>query len=76
MQQSGFAFAVSLAKVTATFLLVRGPDNPTLPVAMLRLLGRAGDLTYVQAWPFRSCVMVLCGALLLCVCAYAPTGRG
>ncbi|WP_249040188.1 ABC transporter permease, partial [Streptomyces chryseus] len=40
---AGFAFAVSLGEFGATVFIAR-PDNPTLPVAVARLLGRAGDL--------------------------------
>ena len=45
---AGFAFAVSLGEFGATVFIAR-PDNPTLPVAVARLLGRAGELNYGQA---------------------------
>ena len=38
---AGFAFAVSLGEFGATVFIAR-PDSPTLPVAVARLLGRAG----------------------------------
>ena len=38
---AGFAFAVSLGEFGATVFLAR-PDTPTLPVAIVRLLGRPG----------------------------------
>ena len=38
---AGFAFAVSLGEFGATVFIAR-PDNPTLPVAVARLLGRPG----------------------------------
>ena len=45
---SGFAFAASLGEFGATAFLARD-DQPTLPVVILRLLGRPGELNYGTA---------------------------
>ncbi|MGW7255883.1 ABC transporter permease [Streptomyces sp. NPDC054834] len=61
---AGFAFAVSLGEFGATVFIAR-PDNPTLPVAVARLLGRPGDLNYGQAMALSTILMVVCAAALL-----------
>lgn len=61
---SGFAFAVSLGEFGATVFIAR-PDNPTLPVAVARLLGRPGDLNYGQAMALSTILMVVCAVALL-----------
>ncbi|MFI7386945.1 ABC transporter permease [Streptomyces sp. NPDC049813] len=61
---AGFAFAVSLGEFGATVFIAR-PDNPTLPVAVARLLGRAGDLNYGQAMALSTVLMVVCAGCLL-----------
>jgi thiamine transport system permease protein len=62
---AGFAFAVSLGEFGATVFIAR-PDNPTLPVAVARLLGRPGELNYGQAMALSTILMAVCaGALLL-----------
>lgn len=61
---AGFAFAVSLGEFGATVFIAR-PDRPTLPVAVARLLGRAGDLNYGQAMALSTILMVVCAASLL-----------
>jgi thiamine transport system permease protein len=61
---AGFAFAVSLGEFGATVFLAR-PDNPTLPVAVARLLSRPGDLNYGQAMALSAILMVVCAAALL-----------
>ncbi|MFE1773832.1 ABC transporter permease [Streptomyces sp. NPDC059008] len=62
---AGFAFAVSLGEFGATVFIAR-PDQPTLPVAVARLLGRAGELNYGQAMALSTILMVVCaGALLI-----------
>ncbi|MFD8304838.1 ABC transporter permease [Streptomyces sp. NPDC059690] len=60
----GFAFAVSLGEFGATVFIAR-PDNPTLPVAVARLLGRPGDLNYGQAMALSTILMVVCAVALL-----------
>ncbi|MEU3375410.1 iron ABC transporter permease [Streptomyces sp. NPDC006660] len=61
---AGFAFAVSLGEFGATVFIAR-PDHPTLPVAVARLLGRAGDLNYGQAMALSTILMVVCAVALL-----------
>ncbi|MFF9089587.1 ABC transporter permease [Streptomyces sp. NPDC014991] len=61
---AGFAFAVSLGEFGATVFIAR-PDNPTLPVAVARLLSRPGDMNYGQAMALSTILMVVCAAALL-----------
>ncbi|WP_408996417.1 ABC transporter permease [Streptomyces europaeiscabiei] len=61
---AGFAFAVSLGEFGATVFIARA-DNPTLPVAVARLLGRPGDLNYGQAMALSTILMVVCAVALL-----------
>ncbi|NEC66891.1 iron ABC transporter permease [Streptomyces sp. SID9727] len=61
---AGFAFAVSLGEFGATVFIAR-PDNPTLPVAVARLLGRSGDLNYGQAMALSTILMLVCAVSLL-----------
>ncbi|WP_343240034.1 iron ABC transporter permease [Streptomyces sp. SID12488] len=61
---AGFAFAVSLGEFGATVFIAR-PDNPTLPVAVARLLGRPGDLNYGQAMALSTILMLVCAVALL-----------
>ncbi|MFE3583952.1 ABC transporter permease [Streptomyces vinaceus] len=61
---AGFAFAVSLGEFGATVFIAR-PDRPTLPVAVARLLGRAGEMNYGQAMALSTILMLVCAAALL-----------
>ncbi|MFJ6730353.1 ABC transporter permease [Streptomyces sp. NPDC091281] len=61
---AGFAFAVSLGEFGATVFIAR-PDNPTLPVAVARLLGRAGATNYGQAMALSTILMLVCAVSLL-----------
>lgn len=61
---AGFAFAVSLGEFGAT-VFIAGPDRPTLPVAVARLLGRAGETNYGQAMALSTILMAVCAASLL-----------
>ncbi|MEV1048507.1 iron ABC transporter permease [Streptomyces sp. NPDC049916] len=61
---AGFAFAVSLGEFGATVFIAR-PDNPTLPVAVTRLLGRSGELNYGQAMALSTILMLVCAVSLL-----------
>ncbi|MET9927032.1 MULTISPECIES: iron ABC transporter permease [unclassified Streptomyces] len=61
---AGFAFAVSLGEFGATVFIAR-PDNPTLPVAVARLLGRSGELNYGQAMALSTILMLVCAISLL-----------
>lgn len=72
---AGFAFAVSLGEFGATVFIAR-PDNPTLPVAVARLLGRPGDLNYGQAMALSTILMVVCAAALLVLERLRPHRSG
>ncbi|WP_344631006.1 iron ABC transporter permease [Streptomyces glaucosporus] len=61
---AGFAFAVSLGEFGATVFIARA-DAPTLPVAVARLLGRAGEANYGQAMALSTVLMLVCAAVLL-----------
>jgi thiamine transport system permease protein len=61
---AALAFAVSLGEFGATVFIAR-PDNPTLPVAVARLLSRPGDLNYGQAMALSTILMVVCAVALL-----------
>jgi thiamine transport system permease protein len=69
---AGFAFAVSLGEFGATVFIAR-PDSPTLPVAVARLLGRAGEMNYGQAMALSTILMVVCAASLLILENLRPT---
>jgi thiamine transport system permease protein len=55
---AGFAFAISLGEFGATVFLAR-PDNPTLPVAIYRFLGRPGELNTAQAYALAVVLMLV-----------------
>jgi len=55
---AGFAFAVSLGEFGATVFLAR-PDRPTLPVAIVRLLGQPGPLNLGQAMAMSTILLVV-----------------
>ncbi|WP_200262815.1 iron ABC transporter permease [Streptomyces sp. HSG2] len=61
---AGFAFAVSLGEFGATVFIAR-PDDPTLPVAVARLLGRPGETNYGQAMALSTILMIVCAVALL-----------
>lgn len=61
---AGFAFAVSLGEFGATVFIAR-PDSPTLPVAVARFLGRAGELNHGQAMALSTVLMLVCAITLL-----------
>ncbi|URN17780.1 MULTISPECIES: ABC transporter permease [Streptomyces] len=61
---AGFAFAVSLGEFGATVFIARA-DQPTLPVAVARLLGRPGELNQGQAMALSTILMAVCAVALL-----------
>ncbi|MFB7631216.1 ABC transporter permease [Streptomyces sp. NPDC056149] len=71
---AGFAFAVSLGEFGATVFIAR-PDQPTLPVAVARLLGRAGEFNYGQAMALSTMLMVVCAGALLALERIRPQPR-
>lgn len=72
---AGFAFAVSLGEFGATVFIARA-DTPTLPVAVARLLGRAGELNYGQAMALSTVLMLVCAATLLVLERLRPGRTG
>jgi thiamine transport system permease protein len=55
---AAFAFAISLGEFGATVFLAR-PDQPTLPVAIFRFLGRPGEVNVAQAYALAVVLMAL-----------------
>ncbi|MGP3968594.1 ABC transporter permease [Streptomyces sp. 6N223] len=72
---AGFAFAVSLGEFGATVFIARA-DAPSLPVAVARLLGRAGELNYGQAMALSTVLMLLCAVTLLVLERLRPLRSG
>jgi len=63
---AGFAFAISLGEFGATSFIAR-PDAPTLPVAIFRLLGRAGAANFSQAMALSTILMGLTALSILAI---------
>ena len=63
---AGFAFAISLGEFGATSFIAR-PDAPTLPVAIFRLLGRAGPANFTQAMALSTILMGLTAISILSI---------
>ncbi len=63
---AGFAFAISLGEFGATSFIAR-PDAPTLPIAIFRLLGRAGAANFAQAMALSTVLMVMTAASILAI---------
>lgn len=63
---AGFAFAVSLGEFGATVFLAR-PDRPTLPVAIVRLLGQPGSLNLGQAMAMSTILLAVTVAAMLAI---------
>lgn len=68
---AGFAFAVSLGEFGATVFIARA-DTPTVPVAIVRLLGRPGAANIGQAMALSTILMVLTTASLLAISRLRP----
>jgi thiamine transport system permease protein len=68
---AGFAFAISLGEFGATIFLARA-DMPTVPVAIVRLLGRPGAANIGQAMALATILMVLTTASLLAISRLRP----
>lgn len=63
---AGFAFALSLGEFGATSFIAR-PDAPTLPVAIFRLLSRAGAGNFAQAMALSTVLMGMTAASILAI---------
>lgn len=72
---AGFAFAISLGEFGATVFIARA-DTVTVPVAILRLLGRPGAANLGQAMALATILMVMTATSLLLISRLRPrTGR-
>lgn len=60
---AGFAFAVSLGEFGATLFLVRF-DNPTMPIAIARLLSQPGTLNVGQAAAMSTLLMIVSAVVI------------
>lgn len=72
---AGFAFAISLGEFGATVFIARA-DTVTVPVAILRLLGRPGPSNLGQAMALSTILMVMTTASLLAISRIRPRGVG
>jgi thiamine transport system permease protein len=63
---AAFAFALSMGEFGATAFLARTGD-PTLPIAIARLLGRPGAANVGQAYALATILLVVTGAVVLLV---------
>jgi thiamine transport system permease protein len=63
---AGFAFAVSLGEFGATSFIAR-PDSPTLPIAIFRLLGQPGSVTFARAMALATILMLLTAAVVAAI---------
>lgn len=72
---AGFAFAVSLGEFGATTFIARA-DTPTVPVAIVRLLGRPGAANLGQAMALATILMVVTTASMLTISRLRPRELG
>ncbi len=70
---AGFAFAVSLGEFGATAFLVRA-DDPTIPVAIARSLGRPGGNNFSQALALSVLLMAVLAVVVLLIDRLRPLG--
>ncbi len=61
---SGLAAAISLGEFGATTLLSRA-GNETMPIAIARLLGRAGELPHAQAFALATMLLVVTAVIIV-----------
>lgn len=57
---AAFAFTISMGEFGATALVSR-PENPTIPVAIFRFLGRPGAINFGQAMALSTILMIVTG---------------
>lgn len=68
---AGFAFAISLGEFGATTVIARA-DAPTVPIVIVRLLGRPGALNVAQAFALSTVLMLLTATAVLLVDRWRP----
>jgi thiamine transport system permease protein len=61
---AGFAFAVTIGEFGATVFLA-SPADPTLPVAISRLLARPGEVTVAAAYAASAVLMIITAAVVV-----------
>jgi thiamine transport system permease protein len=61
---AGFAFAVTIGEFGATVFLA-SPADPTLPVAISRLLARPGEVTVAAAYAASAVLMLITAAVVV-----------
>jgi thiamine transport system permease protein len=71
---TAFAAAISLGEFGATTFLTR-TGRETVPVAIARLLERAGDIPRAQAFVLATLLALVTGALIVAVDAFDRAGR-
>ena len=54
-----FAFTMSMGEFGASLFIAR-PNNPTLPLAIFRLLGQPGEANYGRALALSSILLFVC----------------
>lgn len=63
---AAFAFTISMGEFGATALIAR-PENPTIPVAIFRFLGRPGAINFGQAMALSTILMIVTGGGMLAI---------
>ena len=63
---AGFAFAISLGEFGATVFIAR-PEAPTMPLAVFRLLGQPGQLSFGMAMAMAVLLMLVTAAAMLLI---------
>jgi thiamine transport system permease protein len=71
----GFALAVSLGEFGATAFVAR-PDNPTMPIAIFRFLGRPGALNFGRAMAMSVILMAVTALAISAVERFRAQGLG
>ncbi len=72
---AGFSAAISLGEFGATTILTRS-GSETLPIAIGRLLGRAGDLPRAQAFALATVLLALSTAIVMASGSHEQLGSG
>jgi thiamine transport system permease protein len=70
---AGFAVAISLGEFGATSFIAR-PGSPTLPIAIYRLLGQPGTVTFGRAMALSVVLMIITTAAVLVAERARPPG--
>jgi thiamine transport system permease protein len=71
---AGVAATISLGEFGATTVLTRSGRTETLPIAIGRLLGRAGDLPRLQSFALSTILAVICATIVMVSSVLARRG--